>query len=1243
MFLKRLKISGFKSFAERTEFLFDQGLTALVGPNGCGKSNLVDAVKWLLGEQSPKSLRAREMADLIYNGGPSDRALGFAEATLVLSRDGREGQSKDEEILITRRVYRSSEGEYLLNNQPCRLKDIRELLMDTGLGASAYSVIEQGKVDFLLSAGRQERRIILDEAAGINKFKRRRKEALAKLERVETNLLRLGDVIAEVKRQLRSIKYQAGRARTFRRLRGLLRTMQLTWALHIYHSLYKEKEAQDRELSALREKESRLEARAKAIVDKRDSLEAQLTSLRREASHLAQEEVNLKAQGSSSLEQIEFNEKRIEELGQEIQRFENSEAHMRKRLEELEVQISGETKTLATLEEEKKKNGRRLQEARRKSQEITRRLEELNAHLVARKNQVVEIASTLAKLQNKQAVLASQKESHKRQLQRLEAKAAEVRSQLEAILSRKSALESREAELLIQDETSGKALAEMRRKSSEIERALAEQKEKCAKNLRLTDSLSSRRELLLNLISRREGVGPGAAAVLEASSQGRLQGIKGLLADFVSVPAAYAPAVEAALGDMQEYVITETREAALTALKFIGEKKNYRVAFIPLDAFSLKEEGPKFIPGLFPNDDLLGQGGERNSLASSFPLPLITVVKVDGVARPAVEYLLSGCFLVENLAQAEALRANGYADRLLVTLEGEVLRPPGIVVGGKQGAGGLIMRGSHLADLEERLSILDQERRSLEEEKEKKSLELQRVRKEVLDLEAKRQEVTGKLTDCRNELSQVSLSEETLSDEMEVSRLEIKETEAELKRIGSETGVLEVELNEKSGEKFRMEEEVASAEKEIKEKEEEALLSRSLGATLEVSIAEGEKRLEAAQALLGQLKRNLAERSQELSARQEEKSACLNKIAQTRSQVEAKKSLLAQVREKHSLAHCKLADLQQKEKVYISSLEETSGAQDKMNTLISEVSQQISRLELAQKETSVKMTNWEERIEEEYSEQLTDLHTRFLACSARSPACPAPYGARIGARETTNGRPPGSEEAMPVDFAALASPETDWLAYREEIDKVRKKISSLGNVNLEALSQEEELKTRAAFLSSQEADLKKAQAEILEVISRINRKSREMFITTFSMVRENFQEIFRKLFGGGRADIFLVDESDVLESDVEIIARPPGKEIQSITLLSGGESVLAAMALFFAILKAKPSPFCILDEVDAALDEANTLRFLLVLQDFLKGTQFIIITHNKRTMSAADALYGITMQKSGVSKRIAVKFQGRTA
>jgi len=507
MFLKRLKISGFKSFAEKTEFLFDQGLTALVGPNGCGKSNLVDAVKWLLGEQSPKSLRAREMADLIYDGGSSERALGFAEATLVLSLNGHAGQPQDEDILITRRVYRSGEGEYLLNNQPCRLKDIRDFLMDTGLGASAYSVIEQGKVDFLLSAGQQERRIILDEAAGINKFKRRRKEALAKLERVKMNLLRLGDVIAEVNRQLRSIKYQAGRARTFRRLSGLFRTMQLTWALHIYHSLLKEKEARDRELSLLAENKSRLETAAKRVAEKRHFLEAQLASLRGEASHLAQEEVNLKAQESSSLEQIEFNQKRIEELGHQIQRLESSEAHIGKRLEELEVQISHETNALATLEEEKRENERGLQESRRNSQEIARRLEVLNNHLVTRKNQVVESASVLAKLQNKKAVLATQQESQKQGLERLNTRAAEVRGQLETVLSRKNVLESREAELLTQDEALGKALRERRSKSNEIESALAEQREKCARNLRLIESLSSRRELLQNLISRREGVG----------------------------------------------------------------------------------------------------------------------------------------------------------------------------------------------------------------------------------------------------------------------------------------------------------------------------------------------------------------------------------------------------------------------------------------------------------------------------------------------------------------------------------------------------------------------------------------------------------------------------------------------------------------------------------------------------------------------------------------------------------------
>jgi len=1234
MFLKQLKISGFKSFGEKTEFLFDQGLTALVGPNGCGKSNLVDAVKWILGEQSPKSLRAREMADLIYDGGASERALGFAEATLVLSLDGHDSQAEDGEVLITRRVYQSGEGEYLLNNEPCRLRDIRELLMDTGLGASAYSVIEQGKVDFLLSAGRQERRMILDEAAGINKFKQRKKEALAKLDRVEMNLLRLGDIIQEVKHQLRSIKYQAGRARTFRRLKRLLHTMQLTWALHNYHGLYSEKESRERELSLLTKKKSGLETKAREIAQRREHLEAQASSLRNEAAHLTQQKATLKAQETSLSEQIEFNEKRIEELTQETDRLQRSEAHIRKRLAELEVQISDETKALANLQEEKGKNERRLEESRRESQEIASRLQELRLHLATRKNQVVEIASVLARLQNKKAVLTTQQESQKHGLKRLKTKASEVRSQLEAILSRKDALKNNETQLLTQDEALEHALGELRGKAHQLETALAEIAQKCARNLRLSEALASQRELLQNLISRREGVDAGAAAVLEASSQNRLQGIKGLLADFVSVSQAFALAVEAALEDIEQYIITENRKAALAALDFV-DKKNHRAAFIPLDAF----KSSSFIVNRSPAK---GEGRAASGERLDFPIPLISVVEAEETARAVVESLLSDFFLVENLAQAEALRANGYADKIVVTLDGEIVKPPGIIAGGKQGGGGLIMRSSRLAEIEEHLRVLAQEHISLEEEKEKKSLELQNMQKQSSSLEANRRELAEKLVQCRNELSRVSLSEKTLSDETEVSRLEIEEVEAELNRLRFEDEGLGNEINQKSEDKSQTEAEVASLEGEIRATEEESLRLGSLVAKLEVTITEGEKRFEAAQSLLGELRKNLAERSEELSAMEEKRCVTRNKIAQTEREIEAKKTLLVQVRQECAQANAELSRLQQKENALASSLRETASAQDEINASISEVSQEISRLELAQKETCVRMTNWEERIEEEFSERLSHLHSRFLS-SASDPDAVASPATALAANERMETLSLPSEDDAPFDLAALASSETDWLAYKEEMDKLRKKISSLGNVNLEALSQEEELQKRVSFLTAQEEDLKKAKGELLEVISRINRKSREMFLATFSLVRENFQEIFRKLFGGGRADIFLVDESDELESDVEIIARPPGKEVKSITLLSGGESVLAAMALFFAILKARPSPFCILDEVDAALDEANTVRFLLVLQEFLKGTQFVIITHNKRTMSAAGALYGVTMQKSGISKRIAVKFQGEAA
>ena len=1178
MYFSRLDLYGFKSFAQRTQLDFSSGVTCVVGPNGCGKTNILDAVRWVLGEQRSATLRSERMENVIFTGSAQRRPLGLAEVSLTIENSRGILPVEYGEIVLTRRLYRSGESEYLMNRQPCRLKDISDLFMDTGMGAGSYSVIELKMVEDLLSDRPEERRQLFEEAAGITKYKHRRRAALRKLEETRQHLLRLEDVAAEAERQSSALKRQVGRTERHRELSRELRETELALARE---DLWR----WGRRLEPLRKAlaESGLAAaRLEAELARQGSLLTSVgTALLQAEDAVAQGERTLRERWEDCRrleDEALVARERLKALERDQQRLAREQGELEPRLAE---SVARETALAAGLAE---CGGRQqaldgaLDLAASRAGQAEGRLESLRAQLEQARARVLELLGRQARLGGELAGATASLEGHRRRREDLQGEEIQLTSEraeraprleelereLAAARSGLEAAQGRRREAADRAEQARGALEEARRSLQEL---AGEQR-----------ALEGRRQLLEQVLSRHEGVPGGARAVLEAG----LPGVLDLLGSLVHAEAALLPALERALGEAAGWVLVEDEDAAERAAQLLREAGQGGCTLALLDR----------VPAAAPA--IPAPAGCR---------PLAGELRCDTRARPLLEHLLAGCWLVPE----DGLRPweePGRAGQLFLTPQGESRRPPLLRgVGRGQGGGQLGLR-LQAEGLREEAAKLEGRHGKLGEAAAGAEAALARAQEELAAAEAGERAAAEALRERERVGERLALEEERAGRDAQALRRGLAELEERAGEAAARERGLRGQLEELQGE--RDEAEGANA-RLAAVAEEQAGLARGLAearGAAQVAASEGRLRLDAQQRELDQVRRFLAEGR-----------GRLERAVADMAEGEARRGAL-------------VARLEELEKLQVAAAltrEEEERLQEGRRVLQGELRGRQKELRAAEEALRGERDGQRERAHQAELEA-QGLEARAAALVERVQA----------------------EHELALDPAAAVPPpgvgeesEEEAAARREEARRraaeCREALRRLGPVNLLAIEEYEAESRRADFLRAQLGDLQEAEAMLKETIARINRVARELFEESFGQIRANFDYLFRKLFSDGRADLALEGE-DPLEAEILISATPSGKRIQSLSLMSGGEKTLTAIALLFAIYMVKPSPFCILDEVDAPLDDNNIARFNTLIQEFSGMTQFIIITHNKKTMGYADQLYGVTMAEEGVSSIVSVQF-----
>jgi len=1216
MYLKKLEMLGFKSFADRTELVFQPGMTAVVGPNGCGKSNVVDAFKWIFGEQSAKGLRGSEMKDVIFNGTQERKPTGFAEVTIVFDNADRFLDIDYAEVAITRRLYRSGESEYLINKQRCRLKDIRELFMGTGIGQTSYSILEQGKIDVLLQSNQIDRRFIFEEAAGISRYLSKKNETVRALLRVEDNLTRLNDIVDEVEKRLGRVKAQASRARRFRELSDRLKELRIRSAIEDCRESIRQRAdlsfriywlgAEARHLEGvgamisqvLEEKAAGRRALSERLRDAREKLGAERMLIERTLERIDQE----RRRSADLLEEKEKKQADLEATVTAVEtlsaRLASERAELEKLSEEIELRKLGFTRVQDALEE-----ARRAREA---AEEDVRARKDALVALIQRRsriaNKLTQIRSEISGLESRRERLAASLEGFRAAKAQEEARGEAERCDIARLVEERAALASNRSLL---EEAAGAIRAGL----ESVEARLAEE-------LSFLGGRRSRLEVLKSLEENLEGVGRGVADILRRKgaldtgsavdglardrAPSVLHEVHGMVASLARVEGAHARAVESALGMRAQSLVVETQDGALGLLDMARADGAGAVEVISLDRVDtqLLEHFPR-------------QAGVLG--------PLREKVASDPRFGELFDRLLANIVLVEDFETALALSRNGLRPFRLVTLAGEVIEPwGGLSVGGECEIG-LISRRSEMVGLEEEIG--EAERRVEATRARQSSLreELEGNRRE-LDTSREAEAATERaMVEKQGNLSQVARELERLGRELAVGA-------GELEEIGASLGSLEGEKRAEDLEAERADEEGRALEESTRDAE--ARSSAASASETTASEALNQARLELAQAEKSE------EGLREMMARE------ASNLAERESHAESLRG-----------AMLSLARRQGEAEEAVCLNEADLEAQRSRETALSEVvaGEEAAERALLEKEDAIRRELENVRAEcerirsEREAAHLRDQEERHRRNSILE-RIGEEYGIDLGTllemdRDASDESAEPDPAAPPEALYLRPDPEWDRDRAREESREIQDKLRKLGGVNLEALDELTELEERHAFQLAQRADLLESEKNLRGIIGEINRTSREMFQKTFDEVQKHFSDLFRKCFEGGKAELVLEEGKDILEAGIDIVAKPPGKKITSLSLMSGGEKTMTTIALLFAIFRTRPGPFCILDEVDAPLDETNVRRFVVLLKDFVEHTQFVVVTHNKVTMAEANTLYGVTMEEHGVSKRVAVELE----
>jgi chromosome segregation protein len=1196
MKLKKLELNGFKSFIEKNSIEFPPGISAVVGPNGCGKSNVVDAIKWVMGEQSVKQLRGKSMEDVIFSGANGKSPLNMAEVSLTLANDN--GHAPEElkdfsEIMLTRRLYRSGESAYFINKQQCRLKDIHNIFMGTGMGTKSYSVIQQGNIGAITDSGPEERRVLIEEAAGITRYKSRKKEALRKVQATNQNLLRLTDIIAEINRQMTGLKRQAGKAERYKKHQKRIRSLDIAIALHYYDEYTHKIDETHAVLTNLKDTDIEYTTRLK-------NLDAEVEKIKLRRSEKNQEISNQKSSIFEIQRHIDRVENDIDHFRNEVERLINEGGELESAHKNLEDKNQNLTSEIAQVETQNisihdniETVRATIHRERSASQNIKDRLSALNRELETCKADLMDLVAREAQYKNIFQNASRNKESLKRRLKitdeeevsthqkvkKLREKKITAQEKLDSYKKEVHELKERVGRAKEQLQEKSKSLAEQVKRVQTVDLERNQAKSSYTALKKMEDNFEWYKDGVRAVMKKNRGHKPGVSPQgLEPHDK---DGILGLMADIVEPKPSYETAVEAVLGESLQYILVDSQKAGLSAIDYLQSTGEGRGGFIPVS--SVKDMG----------------WDKENPDAQK---RLLNHVSVKQGFEKVTQALLGHVLVTDNIEEAiHIFNANGTC-QTIVTKDGNLISHQGIMVGGsEEKLSGILAKKQEVKKIARKIEKLNQEYETVSQDQKELESQVWSIESDLQKLQTRMNTAMHHEVEAEKDLYKATEDLKHAQRHLEIVRLEQE-------RLLGEESDIDEEMTKYNEAVAQVEDQVKSAQDTVSEKLKQIAAVSSEMETFDLKIVDLKLKLTSLSAKLensdNTLKRlkefqndgiqQIEQLSREISQKKQKRVTCKQKIEEYEQTLSGRyddMKRLEQVLDKNEEDYTAI-DIKLKESDSIIS---------DIQTRRDETIQKIRLLELEQSERHIKRENIAKRLEETYHSPLSVFKSEFDNMED-SPAAPI--------------------EAM-----------------EDKLFRIKKKIANIDDVNLGAIKEYEQLKERFDFLSEQRDDLVKAMDDLHKVVRKINRISQERFIKTFDSVNEKLNEVFPRLFEGGSAKLIMTEPNNPLETGIEFMIHPPGKKLTRMSLLSGGEKALSAISLIFSIFLMKPASFCLMDEIDAALDETNVFRFNDLLRLIGDKSQIIMITHNKSSMEFADMLFGITMEKKGVSKIVSVNLQ----
>lgn len=1182
MYLKRLELQGFKSFADKTVLEFKPGITAVIGPNGSGKSNISDAIRWVLGEQSIKSLRGSTSSDVIFSGTQSRKSLGFAEVSIVIDNSDSKLPIEYNEVTVTRKLYRSGETGYFINKAPCRLKDILELFMDTGIGKDGYSIIGQGKIDEILSNKSEDRRRIFEEAAGIVKYRIRKQESEKKLEQTKLNLLRINDILSEIEANIEPLKLQAEKAKKFLDLREELKKIEVGLFLSNIES-YKTK------LEELIKNENIIRSQYEDENSKQEEVKHLKEELKGQVDKITENIENLQSIGFDSSTKIE---KINSDINVMQEREENNKANSERYVQEIK-EVKGH---IVELEEEKKqkqdkkinlnqnreKFEKQLQEKEEELQKLTKTLTQKELE-IEKKKQIIEQNT------DKKYEIASQINSVDINYENLEKRQKTVKAELQSTISELDSIRMKKQEISkefyeieSQRNSELKQLEDIQSKKQEADKKLKEYDDKINNivyNLRMKDS---RYKFLQETEREKEGYTKSVKSLLlECEKNESLKkGLHGVLANLIEAPKEYETAIEMSLGASLQNIITDTEEDAKKLIEFLRKGNLGRASFLPISSV----KGKKL--------ENIKQRGINGIIGIASDL-----VKYQNKYEQIVLNLLGRTVIVENMDSAIALaKQNNYSFRI-VTLKGDIINPSGAITGGSvtQKTVNILGRSREIEDLEKQINVLSKEQEEYEKQKNEYKKSIEELLSKVEKLEKNMQEI---------EIVYATEKQKVISIDENISKVEQRK-----EKLKQEQKQIETDKISNREEKRQKEAEVANLIKQIEE-------LNSVIEEFAIGNKESQKYIDDLNFDITNLKISVSSFDESNLSIDEMIERIEQDISNSKTSINNKELQIKALEDENTALEGTIKEL----KNQINSIKEE----------VKNSSIKVEELKSKRIQSNEKLSKLEEEISSKFN-VLEDLKEQIVKIDVKKTKLEQDIESIVNSLWE-------EYEITPNNAEGYGRPSNIVLAQKQVI-KIKKEIKELGSINVDSIEEYKKTKDRYEFMNEQRLDLENTIAKLRKMIQEMTETMKQQFAEKFKVINKNFNDVFVELFGGGKAELILEDETNVLECGIDIVAQPTGKKLQNMSLLSGGERALTAIALLFAILKINPAPFCILDEIEAALDDVNVYRYAEYLKKFSIQTQFLVITHRKGTMEAADAVYGVTMEENGISKLLSMRLK----